>query len=158
AAPHRRGSARGHGRSVPRRPDDRRVAQAGTLARFRHELAARLSRHRRDLCLGRICARGRSWRGVAEGLGVQANVRSPHPRTPELQAYARSSSLPCRARAGVSARSSAMRMEWCEYDASNPKLLALYAKGKVLQWNADLGIDWSRPVDPGAPVHAAAFP
>jgi hypothetical protein len=47
---------------------------------------------------------------------------------------------------------------WSGYDASNPRLIALYAKGKVLQWDGGVAIDWDRPVDPGAPVHAEAFP
>ncbi|HVQ09444.1 MAG TPA: ferritin-like domain-containing protein [Allosphingosinicella sp.] len=47
---------------------------------------------------------------------------------------------------------------WSGYEPSDPKLIALYSKGKTLQWNADTEIDWDQPIDPSSPLHAAAFP
>jgi hypothetical protein len=41
-----------------------------------------------------------------------------------------------------------------EYDESRDNLLALYEKGKNLQWNATSRIDWSRPVDRDNPLAA----
>ncbi|MEW6690965.1 MAG: diiron oxygenase, partial [Pseudomonadota bacterium] len=38
------------------------------------------------------------------------------------------------------------------YDATSEDLLALYAKGKREQWDADARIDWSLPVDPEDPM------
>jgi hypothetical protein len=51
-----------------------------------------------------------------------------------------------------------MLQQWCGYEADDDKLFALYSKGKVLQWDAERALDWGRAVDPGAPVHAEAFP
>jgi P-aminobenzoate N-oxygenase AurF len=39
-----------------------------------------------------------------------------------------------------------------DYDAKNEALLALYAKGKSQQWDADKRIDWSIDVDPEDPM------
>jgi hypothetical protein len=48
--------------------------------------------------------------------------------------------------------------QWAGYAVASEKLLTLYSKGKSLQWDAAQGIEWDRPIDPGAPVHASAFP
>ena len=48
--------------------------------------------------------------------------------------------------------------QWCGYETDNAKLVALYGKGKALQWDAETALDWSRPIDPSAPVHADVFP
>jgi 1,2-phenylacetyl-CoA epoxidase catalytic subunit len=48
--------------------------------------------------------------------------------------------------------------QWSGYEPSDPKIIALYAKGKALQWNADVELDWDQPVDPSSPLHAGAFP
>ena len=42
-----------------------------------------------------------------------------------------------------------------EYDDGRDRLLALYEKGKNLQWNAQSRIDWSLPVDFDNPLRAA---
>ncbi len=39
-----------------------------------------------------------------------------------------------------------------DYDAQSSELLALYAKGKQQQWDGDVRIDWSLPVDPEDPM------
>ena len=41
-----------------------------------------------------------------------------------------------------------------DYDEGRDKLLALYEKGKELQWNADSRIDWSLPCDRDNPLKA----
>jgi hypothetical protein len=41
-----------------------------------------------------------------------------------------------------------------DYDAGRAKLLALYEKGKRLQWNANDRIDWSHEIDPDDPLKA----
>ncbi|MFN2614897.1 MAG: ferritin-like domain-containing protein [Actinomycetota bacterium] len=38
-----------------------------------------------------------------------------------------------------------------DYDERRAQLLTLYGKGKQKQWDADVRLDWSIPVDPGAP-------
>ena len=38
-----------------------------------------------------------------------------------------------------------------EYDNQRGKLVTLYGKGKQKQWDAEYRLDWSQPVDPGAP-------
>lgn len=47
---------------------------------------------------------------------------------------------------------------WSGYDVGDQKLVALYGKGKALQWDAANALDWTTPVDPSAPIHSAAFP
>jgi rubrerythrin len=47
---------------------------------------------------------------------------------------------------------------WSGYEPADPKLIALYSKGKSLQWDAAKALDWSAPIDPSAPVHAEVFP
>lgn len=47
---------------------------------------------------------------------------------------------------------------WCGYEPGDPKLVALYSKGKALQWDAAKALDWDAPIDPSAPVHADVFP
>ena len=39
-----------------------------------------------------------------------------------------------------------------DYDAQSESLLALYAKGKAQQWDAEKRIDWTLPVDPEDPM------
>jgi hypothetical protein len=39
-----------------------------------------------------------------------------------------------------------------DYDARSSDLLALYSKGKQQQWDGDVRIDWSLPVDPEDPM------
>jgi hypothetical protein len=39
-----------------------------------------------------------------------------------------------------------------EYDPERENLLSLYNKGKQLQWDSDVRIDWSLPVDPEDPM------
>jgi hypothetical protein len=41
--------------------------------------------------------------------------------------------------------------DW-SYDIADPKLEALYKKGKREQWDSDTEIDWDLPVDPGGKV------
>jgi hypothetical protein len=48
-------------------------------------------------------------------------------------------------------------VRWADYIASDPKLVALYDKGKSLQWDA-ADLAWDSPIDPSAPLHAEAFP
>ncbi len=48
--------------------------------------------------------------------------------------------------------------QWADYVVANEKLVALYGKGKALQWDAAEALDWSQPIVPGAPVHVEAFP
>src|SRR5687767_8571612 len=62
--------------------------------------------------------------------------------------------LPRQPRTGARERT---MFEWSDYEVTDEKLRALYAKGKRLQWDAST-LDWNAPIDPAAPVHAGAFP
>lgn len=42
-----------------------------------------------------------------------------------------------------------------DYDARSDELLKLYSKGKQEQWDADMRIDWTLPVDPEDPMQMA---
>jgi len=46
-----------------------------------------------------------------------------------------------------------MNVAWeFDYDVRIDKLRELYSRAKVLQWNAEVDIDWSREVDPAKPI------
>jgi hypothetical protein len=49
-------------------------------------------------------------------------------------------------------------VQWSGYASSDPKLVALYAKAKTLQWDAAEALDWDQPIDPASPLHVEAFP
>jgi hypothetical protein len=51
-----------------------------------------------------------------------------------------------------------VNVRWTGFVPTDAKLVALYGKGKALQWDAAAALDWERPIDPAAPLHAAAFP
>ncbi len=44
-----------------------------------------------------------------------------------------------------------VRWDW-SYEVEQPKLESLYEKAKRDQWNADVEIDWSQPVDPAGKI------
>jgi len=49
-------------------------------------------------------------------------------------------------------------VQWTGYEPTDPKLVALYGKAKVLQWDGAHELDWDLPIDPSTPLHVEAFP
>ncbi|MGH2829801.1 MAG: ferritin-like domain-containing protein [Actinomycetota bacterium] len=44
-----------------------------------------------------------------------------------------------------------------EYDAMRGRLVTLYGKGKQKQWDSEVRLDWSQPVDPGSPSNGPDY-